>query len=398
MTTQSITPRRDCARHMSRRSLMLKAAAAGLAAPALVTLLPPTANVARAADSLTENLDAVLAAGVAAGVPGVVLRIERAGKPVYSGAAGVANIEKKTPLKATDRFRIYSITKAFTATVVLQLVDEGVLTLDDTVTKWLDDPVVMKIPNVDHITLRQLLNHTGGIYDYLDEADSPFWELYLGANPEWTKVWTIDDLLSYADGANHAPYFEPGKDFFYSNTGYLLLGLNVEHVTGHHFADELRDRILVPLALDGTSLAEGGTIPDGTVDGYELLEGELVNMSAINLSFSWAAGAIVSTAADIAHFARETFGGKLVSPSSRKEMFTYAHSTYPQFAVAGWGMGVWSIGEQVEGGGGGPGFVASMIQPPDSDLIVVTLANVDGNSEAISTIHTEAIRLGLGAA
>jgi D-alanyl-D-alanine carboxypeptidase len=262
----------------------------------------------------------------------------------------------------------------------------------------LDDPAVRRIPNTDQKTLRQLLSHTSGIYDYLDEADSPFWELYLGANPEWTKAWTIDDLLSYADGANHAPYFEPGKDFFYSDIGYLLLGLIVEQVTGQHFADELRDRILVPLALDGTSLAEGGTIPDGTVDGYELLEGGLVNVSAINLSFTWAAGGIVSTVADIAHFARETFDGKLVSPSSRKEMFTYAHSTYPQFAVAGWGMGVWSIGEEVEGGGGGAGFVASMIQPPDSDLIVVTLPNVDGNSEANSTIHTEAIWLGIGAA
>jgi CubicO group peptidase (beta-lactamase class C family) len=113
MATQPITPRPGYSNHLSRRSLMLKAAATGLAAPALTTLVSPTPHVARAADSLAENLDAVLAAGVAAGVPGVALRIQRAGKPVYSGAAGVASIEKKTPLKATDRFRIYSITKAF---------------------------------------------------------------------------------------------------------------------------------------------------------------------------------------------------------------------------------------------------------------------------------------------
>jgi D-alanyl-D-alanine carboxypeptidase len=395
MTTQSNTLRPDYAHHMSRRSLILRAAAAGLAAPTLATLIASTAHDARAAGSLAENLDAVLTAGVAAGIPGVVLQIERAGEPVYVGAAGVGSIEQETPLKATDRFRIYSITKTFTATVVLQLVDEGVLSLDDTVTKWLDDPAVMKIPNVEQITLRQLLNHTSGIYDYIDEADSPFWEMYLGENPDWTKVWTIDELLAFADSANHAPYFEPGTDFYYSNTGYLLLGLIVEKATSHPYADELRNRILDPLALDGTSLAKGETIPDGAVDGYELLEGELVNVSAINLSFAWAAGAIVSTAADIARFARETFDGKLVSPSSFKEMFTYNQSTYPQWAAAEWGMGVWSIGEQIEGGGGGPGFVASMIRPVDSDLIVVTLANVDGNSEAISTIHTEAIRLAL---
>ena len=403
MTTQRSTYRPVRPPALSRRALLRRTAAVGLAVPALATLASPAARVARAADSVSESLDAVLAAGVTAGLPGVALHIERAGALVYSGAAGVASIELQTPLKTTDRFRIYSITKAFTATVVLQLVDEGVLSLDDPVTKWLDDPAVARIPDTDRITLRQLLNHTSGIYDYDDDDDSQFkQDAFLGPDADWARVWTLPELLAYADGANHAPYFAPGEGFHYSNTGYVLLGLVVEQATGRRFADELRDRILDPLALIDTALAEGGTVPDGTVDGYHLLGGGLVNATAINLSWAWAVGGIVSTAADVARFARAVFAGELVSPASFEEMFTYTPDPNPMLAGFGWGMGVWMVpsedGERVEAGGGGPGFTASMVRLPEAELTVVALMNVGGDVEATAAVPDEAIRVARGAA
>src|SRR5215204_5980940 len=144
-------------RHLTRRSLL--ALAPGLL---LVPALVPSAATVRARPAAASpvatppaaDLDAVLAAGVERGLPGVALLVERGGDIVYSGAAGVARIEDQTPLRATDRFQIYSLAKTFTATVVLQLVDEGVLSLDDTVARWLDDPAVGRIPNTDRITLR----------------------------------------------------------------------------------------------------------------------------------------------------------------------------------------------------------------------------------------------------
>src|SRR5215216_5880298 len=315
--------RADDARKMNRRTLLLQAAAAGLAASVLAAQPFPGARAAGAADPLSVGLDEVLHAAVAGGLPGVALAVERAGKPLYSGAAGLASIEQETPLAATDRFRIFSLAKSFTAIVTLQLVDEGVLSLDDPVTRWLDDPAVGRIPNVDRITLRQLLTHASGIYDYLDEADSPFWtDAFFGPEADWTRVWTPRELIAYAEGANHAPYFAPGQGEHYSNTGYELLGLVVEAATGRSFGEELRARILEPLALADTFLVEGGTMPEGTVDGYHGLDGELFNVTATNVSWAWAAGGMVSTLADLARFARAAYGGELLAPASFAAMFT----------------------------------------------------------------------------
>jgi CubicO group peptidase (beta-lactamase class C family) len=287
--TTSIPPACLLSTHrLDRRSLVALASGA-LLLPA--RSLPVAAQGIRAATPApVADLDAILASGVARGLPGIALAIAHGNALVYSGASGVASIEAQTPLQTTDRFRIYSITKTFTATVVLQLVDEGTLTLDDTAAQWLDDPAVGRIPNVDTVTVSQLLRHTSGIYDFADDDDSPFWEdAFLGPDADWTKVWTIEELLGYADGANHAPYFAPGEGTYYANTNYLLLGLIIEQATGRPFRESLQSRILDPLSLADTFLAEGSAMPDGMVDGYQALEGELVNVSSSNLSWIWAA-------------------------------------------------------------------------------------------------------------
>ncbi len=391
--------RTQTAKVVNRRELLTWAAASGLSLAALTALL---STDAQAAGSLDADLEAAMAAGVGAGLPGVVLRIERGGTLIYEGASGVASIEEQTPLTTDHRFRLGSIAKTFTATVVLQLVDEGVLSLDDIVTQWLDDDAVARIPNIDQITIRQLLNHTSGIYDYADESDSPLWAVYLGENPDWGKVWTLPELLAIADGANHPPYFAPGESFHYSNTGYVLAGLIVEQATGNRFVDELTSRVLTPLGLKDTFLAEGGEIPDGTVDCYHLLDGQLINVTPINLSWTWAAGGVVSTAADVARFAQAVFSGELISAESRAEMFAFTPDPDPRLAGIGWGMGVWTIpsdaGERLEAGGGGTGFTASMISFPDDDLIVVTLTNCAGQEGTLTTAREEAIRLALAAA
>src|SRR5262245_41256929 len=196
---------------MNRRTLLGKAAAAALAAPAFAALVPSGSGVAFARNELKSSLDAILEGAVADGFPGIALYVEQAGKQLYFGAAGVSSIEQEKPLKPNDRQRIYSIAKTFTAIVTLQLVDEGVLSLNDTVTKWLDDPAVLRIPNVDQITLYQLLVHTSGIYDFFDETGTFLFDAFLGPNADWSKLWTPSELLAYADGANHAPYGAPGE-------------------------------------------------------------------------------------------------------------------------------------------------------------------------------------------
>jgi CubicO group peptidase (beta-lactamase class C family)/pimeloyl-ACP methyl ester carboxylesterase len=351
----------------------------------------PTSGVAPAS-----SYDEVLETGIDQGLTGVALMVDRDGEILFDGAAGLANIETQTPLLPTDRFRIYSITKTFTAVLVLQLVDEGVLTLDDTVADWLDDPGVARIPNVEQITVRQLLTHTSGVYDYFAE-DSPFWQdAYLGEEADWSRVWTPEELLAYADGASHAPDFAPGEGVRYSNTGYILLGLIVEEATGHDFADRLHQQILDPLGMADTFFAATEPVPGGTAQGYHLFGDELVNVSATHLSAQWTEGGIISTTHDLMRFADALFGGELLQPASLQEMVTFVPSERPGIA---WGMGVAQMhtaaGDLVGMGGAGPGFAARMFRQLELDLTVVLLTNTNRDDETVDVLFEQVVQTAL---
>jgi D-alanyl-D-alanine carboxypeptidase len=367
----------------SRRSL-LTTGPAMLALPIAAGALSRIAAVSaaprfQATPVSTAALDGVLADAVAQGQPGVALQVERDGETLYSDVAGVSSIERDTPVTASDRFRIYSITKTFTAIITLQLVDEGVITLEETVTDWLDHPDVSAIPNVDQITIRQLLTHASGIYDFVGDPTNEFYaDAFFGAKADWTRVWTPYEVLAYVAGDRQEPYFEPGEGTYYSNSGYFLLGLIIEAATGRTYAEELSDRILRPLQLDDTELAEGKTLPENVVDGYQLIEGQLINVSAVNLSWVWAAGGIVSTTADLARFANELFAGELLSPASQAEMFTFAPEHWAGYYF---GMGVYrremANGAMIGMDGGAAGGNAVMLKLEDRDLTAIALVNMD---------------------
>jgi D-alanyl-D-alanine carboxypeptidase len=354
----------------------------------LLTL--PTISAA-AQPTTPAGLDDILRAGLKRGLPGVAIAVQRDGEAPTIATAGVESLDTRIPLDASDRFAFYSITKTFVATVVLQLVDEGVLTLDDTVDRWLDDPAVMRIPNVDHITLRQLLNHTGGVYDYADDA-GPFQRDAFDQPANWSKVWTPLELLSYADGARYAPYSAPGHLAHYSNTDYILLGLVVQRATGNRLADVIRSRILIPLALDQTYLAVDEEMAGGYITGYQLVGGQLVDVSPLNTSWAWAAGGMVSTPADLARFGQAVFAGELLSPSSFKDMFTFVPSIRPHIDE---GFGVYRVGspngELVGMDGQGAGYVSSMMRLPSAGVTVVVLANMAPDAGALDTIRDESI-------
>jgi D-alanyl-D-alanine carboxypeptidase len=351
----------------------------------------PTSGVAR-----TSGFDDVLQAGISQGLTGVALAVDQDGKVLFDGVAGFANGEAQIPLAPTDRFRIYSITKTFTAVLILQLVDEGVLSLDDTVTDWLDDPEVVRIPNVDRITIRRLLTHTSGVYDYFAE-DSPFWQdAYLGEDADWSRVWSPEELLAYADGANHAPDFAPGEGVRYSNTGYILLGLIVEEATAQPFADRLRQQILDPLGLTDTFFAATEPVPGETVQGYHLFGGDLVNVSATHLSAQWAEGGMVSTTRDLMRFGDALFGGELLAPASLEEMLTFIPS---EMSGVAWGMGVAQMhtaaGDLVGMKGDGPGFAARLFRLPERDLSLVLLTNTNRDDETVDVLFEQVVQTAL---
>lgn len=385
---------------LSRRTLL--ALAPGLAfAPALAPPAQAFAQGTPAATPLALSPDELLANLVAHGAPGVTMAISRAGETIYAGAAGVASLEEQTPVELTDRFRIASITKTFVATIVLQLADDGILSLDDTVAQWLDDPAVRAIPNVDTVTVRHLLQHTSGIYDYLDFTDTTFYDdAFFRPGADWSKVWTLPELLAYADAANHDPYFAPGEGAHYSNTAYLLLGMIVEQATGNTFEDELSERILAPLALGATSMEMDAALPADVVDAYQVIDGELANVSTVNLTWSWTGGGMVSTAPDLLRFGEAVFTGELLSRDSLDEMFSWVPDSSYGAEGFEWGMGIYRyptpVGVLVGKDGDNAGATSFMMRLIDDEITVVVLANVAPDDGAIRATMVDAFAWALG--
>jgi D-alanyl-D-alanine carboxypeptidase len=209
------------------------------------------------------------------------------------GREYVATAGTRRP-NADKRFRIGSVTKTFTATIVLQLAAEGRLRLGDTLERYLPGVV----PKGDKITIRQLLNHRSGLVNVTDYA------LWLGRASRSPSTRPIDTLRF---AASHPLTFPPGSRWRYSNTNYIALGLVIEKTTGRPYRRELERRILEPLGLDSTELPKTRLLPD--LDD----EGE-------NPSVPWAAGAIVSNARDLSRFFAALLAGRILSKDSLAEM------------------------------------------------------------------------------
>ena len=301
---------------------------------------------------------------VAAGIPGAVLLV-REGDRTIRLASGYGNLRPKAPMRATDRFRVGSITKAFVATVVLQLVGEKKLRLTDTVERWLPGVV----PNGKRITVRHLLNHTSGLFDY-------------GGDPEWLaaayrdpmRQWAPREIVAVATA--HKPHFAPGAGWSYSNTNYFVVGLIVEAATGRKLEAELRRRIYAPLRLRATSLDTVPRIAGAHAHGYFVRPLEDVTVGSS--SYVWAAGALVSTADDVARFFRALLGGRLLRPDLLRAMKT----TFSMGSGApGWryGLGLMKLpspcGAQWGHTGGMPGYSVDSRNSRDGTRQVIVLLN-----------------------
>jgi D-alanyl-D-alanine carboxypeptidase len=285
------------------RKLLLVAVAAGLLFAAPANALPRASKLRRDARSL-----------VAAGAPGVIV-LARDGSRSVRVAAGSADLTPRTPMLVTDRFRVASITKTFVAAVVLQLVGEGRLSLDDTVERR----VPGLVPGGDGITVRQLLNHTSGLFDYLNDGDDTILKPYLRGDV--THVTPPRQIVAVA--TSHPPHFAPGTQQRYSNTNYIVLGLVVEAVTGDSLSAELRRRVFGPLGLRGTTFdATASRIAGRHAHAYAPLGagGRIIEVNAVSSSLAWAAGALVSTAGDLARFYRALLQGRLLRRDLLAEM------------------------------------------------------------------------------
>jgi D-alanyl-D-alanine carboxypeptidase len=273
------------------------------------------------------DLQALTDAIVDAGASGAVVTVENE-DGTWTGTAGVGNVWTGSAPNPQGRIRIGSITKTFTATMVLQLVEEGEIELDAPVDRYL--PGVL--PYEEDITIRQLLQHNSGIPDYEDDV----WPDARTAAEHRFESYEPEALVAIATQDPLAP----SDDFHYSNTNYILLGMLIEAVTQHDLATELRERILVPAGLDRTYLAGAfPLLPSPAMRGYEALgvqSDPLADLTAFNMTASWSTGAIVATQADVNRFFEALLSGDLLGADLLNEMKT----TIPAFPGFGYGLGL----------------------------------------------------------
>lgn len=273
-----------------------------------------------------QHLQNVLDSLITAGAAGVLMHYHDADGP-WLGASGVAELGTQNPVDPRGSFRIGSVTKTFTATVVLQLIGEGVLSLDDKIDRWLPGLV----PAGDAITLLHLLNHTSGLYNYTNDLPDA-----AGIVQDRFVHW--DPLRAVSMANEHAPLFEPGVTRSYSNTNYILLALVIEAATGRSYATEVEDRILRPLKLQQTLVpGDDVTLPEPHAHGYMPVDGELVDMTELNASQAWSAGGIVSTATDLNHFYAALLTGDLLRPAELQALQTTV-PTEADFHTGGLGI------------------------------------------------------------
>ncbi|PEN52806.1 alkaline D-peptidase [Bacillus toyonensis] len=287
------------------------------------------------------------------GYPGILAKTSEGGK-TWGYAAGVADLSTKKPMKTDFRFRIASVTKTFTATVVLQLAGENRLNLDDSIEKWLPGVIQGNGYDGNQITIRQILNHTSGIVEYARSKEIDFFT-------NTKKSFTAEELVKI--GLSMPPEFAPGKGRSYSNTGYVLLGILIEKVTGNSYAEEIENRIIEPLELSNTFLPGNSSVIPGTkhARGYLQPDGasELKDVTYYNPSIGSSAGDMISTADDLNKFFSSLLGGKLLKEQQLKQMLTTVPTGIAE--TGGYGLGIYETelpnGVSIWGHSGGiPGF------------------------------------------
>ncbi|WP_437573452.1 serine hydrolase domain-containing protein [Sorangium sp. So ce887] len=326
-------------------------------------------------DGLAARLQAALDAALdAQRLPGAAAAVDLGGCS-FRGAAGMADIETKTPVKPGDLFRAGSITKTFISTLVLMLRAEGELSLEDDISRY-----VKGVPGGEQITIRQILNHTSGLFNYTESHS-----FLSAAEADPSRVWTPEELIAFS--AAEAPYFEPGRDFEYSNTNYIVAGLIVEAVSGKPVVELLHTRILEPAGLVHTYLDGAEPAVPGLVHGYGSYDGELVDTtSAVDPSSAWTSGGLVSNTEDLTTFYVRLLDGGLLGPAELAEMTSGVGALSADALDYGLGLARRSspVGTTYGHGGSIWGFVSASYYAVDRGAAIAVLINhEDGDAKRI---------------
>ena len=338
-------------------------------------------------NSLQQEVDAIHGTGVVS-----VLASATGPDGRRSARAGVASVSTARPVPLDAEFRIGSVTKIFVATVALQLVGEGRLSLDDTVAHWLPGVVKGHGNDGSRITIRNLLQMTSGIYDYVN--DLPVLASAAGYEANRFRTYTPQQVVALA--MQHPPLFAPGTSASYSNTNYVLLGMIINRVTGRTWGEEVHARIIRPLGLRHTSTP--GTFPfivGPHAEGYSSIGGKaLINTTVLNPSAADAAGSMISTTNDLSRFDTALTSGRLLAPAQLTEMETTiaAPGGAEGFPGARYGLALdWfplSCGGAFGHTGGFPGYTTYDAVTPSTGRTIVVSITGDVGAHTQQAVYT----------
>ena len=291
-------------------------------------------------------------------LPGLALAVVRDGKTIKARGYGLANLEWRMPVTPETVFEIGSLTKQFTAACIMILEEEKKVGLDESISRYLEVPAAWKA-----ITVRHLLTHTSGIKSY---TNLPGFEAARHLNQK-----------AFIDKISTQPLeFAPGEAFAYSNTGYNLLGFIIEKISGQSYWQFLSGRILHPLGMNATQSRDQRTIILHRASGYEKDNETLANRDP-ELTDVFSAGAIVSTVLDLAKWTGALDSDKLLTPSSREQMWTpfKLKSGEPSLYGFGWRVDDYKGRKNIGHSGSTSGFSASLQRFPKDKLTLIVLCN-----------------------
>lgn len=319
------------------------------------------------------------------GIPGILAGVWIPGQGNLVIEDGVSDIETDAPIRKEDHVRIGSVTKSFTVTVILQLVEEGLISLDD--------PVGDYLPGVENAgaTIAELANMRSGIFNYTEDADfvTEFVE------SDFLRVWTDQELVNFADA--NVPYFPPGGGWHYSNTNTVILGMIAEQVTGRTIGEEITDRIIAPLGLGGTSYPTTPDMPEPFARGYGFEPPE--DISFTDPSSSAGSGAMISRLLDLKKWGEALGSGTLLTSELQAvRINSLSPIVYdpcddddperekrscPEYDE--YGMGIGELSGWIGHTGEYVGYTNLVMYEPESGSVVVIIANRFGVGAHVPT-------------
>ncbi|MYT21749.1 serine hydrolase [Streptomyces sp. SID7760] len=312
-------------------------------------------------------------------VPGVMVSLSAPGKGSYVRAFGVADKATGAPIRTDMNMRIGSVTKTFTVTALLQLVDQGKVRLDDPIGMY-----VAGVPNGDRITLRQLAEMRSGLFNYSE--DEGFFKA-LTTDPR--RPFTPQELLAYS--FKHPVLFQPGAKFYYCNTNLILLGLVVEKQSGQKLDDYINEKVVRPAGLHHTLFPVGAEFPKPHSQGYtdQTASGKTEDAADWNPSWGWAAGAMISDLDDLKAWTKVMATGTLLKPATQAERLKVVEA----LPGTGYGLGIFNVQGWIGHNGSLPGYQALAVYLPEAKATLAVMLNTDVAYEGSepSTLFGQAI-------